>query len=206
MSPALLLCFSLSITVALIQMLLTHLGLLISKFLNIIYLACYSHHHLLESILSVNQNLNTSLVSSFFSYLSLSWRLYRVCFLLSWWLYLTLPLIPDSSTPTSCIWQLQSDQLHLAVPPRPIFYFLCLAALLQPAVSGSSIPTNLLFFMLGVFILTNCTRWFYPDQSSTFYAWRFYADHLHLAILPQPGLFFFFFFLIPGGSIPTNYA
>ncbi len=114
MSPELLPRFPLSTVWVLILVLLTHPGLLISKLLNLAHLSCCWHYYLPWSTLSIIQDLDASLALSFLSYLSLSWHLYRVCFLLSWRLYrvcfLCLAVLPrptalGGSTPTNCTWR-----------------------------------------------------------------------------------------------------
>ena len=174
MGPALLPRFLLPTTWVLILALLTHPGLLISKLLNLANLPCCWHYYLTWSTLSIIQDLDASLALSFLSYLSSSWRLYRVC-LLFWRLYrvcfLCLAVLPRPTAPGGST--------------RPIFYFLCLAVLLRPVAPGGSTPTN-------------CTWRFFPTSSS-FCAWQFCPDQLHLAVLSLPALI-----LVTEGSHPTS--
>lgn len=89
------------------------------------------------------------------------------------------PTAPGTSTQSvldfyTSIWQFYSDQLHLAVLPRPSSLFLCLAILPRPTAPGGSTPTS--FY--------SCALQFYPNQ-------------LHLVVLPQQ-------VLVLGDSTPTN--
>lgn len=100
---------------------------------------------------------------------------------------------------------------YLAGLPWLIFYFLCLAVLPRPAAPGGSTTTNLLLLMPGgstpnnLLILvpavstpTNCT-WRFFLTSSSFCAWRFCPNQLHLAVLFLPALI-----LVIGSSHPTS--
>lgn len=102
------------------------------------------------------------------------------------------PTAPGTSTQSvldfyTSIWQFYSDQLHLAVLPRPSSLFLCLAILPRPTAPGGSTPTSFLFLCLTILPKPIAPGGSTPTSSR---AWRFYSNQLHLAVLPQLVLIF----------------